>query len=713
MNFNYKIEKVLLTVTGVLCTVLVVKLLYSLRTILPWRVNCWFCNCNYWVKFFERNSWTCPKCEQYNGFTKDGDYNKPLITNTNEQPRKAPKMLSSPPSNGLCKMCNINQQLKVTQLANFVPMNDKSFDEEIESYRMQLEKAYRLCSPCKKVLQMKLHKEKEVLLGTKVLEARTPDKKAQKQDLKNQKISNFIHSMSIYIAGAISILVAVECYSNITKNRELLNSLNSTKDILYGILERIFSIIKIKMLMTFPILETYLIDVNFIHIDKWPKHLDLVNSYDKVKNYNILTQEALLGLVVLIQAFGYVWSKYKVKSAFATDFLWATFGITCIVHHLMGMYPTIMSLGKLSCLLAVILAHKSKKTYSGKIKKFTTSPNIMKNISNQSMKSQTDEDLSMETDDDVSLSQYGLHNFSESSNDTSPLNNSLINGRSFTPRSENSMWTKPKLNSTMNSTFCVNSQKSPSSVSETVFSKPVFQQSKEASFHKYQKLNKDDSDSDLDESISSLCIGSPKKKPKKTDSIFALRKFTATPNFVAPTPLTRRPLISPSKLGHSTSWVAGGYWGNEGERQFNDGSRSSSQSSGFESQASSVNRNHAASQPSSREESDCGDLDRNPLLDRFQNCNMSNCSSFRGSQHQPIYSNYQGHGMQTPQCFSRISSPVFPQMQYNSHVQIPQPRFAQQCVPNVFGQKQFGHDPFKAPGGSGLIRLPQGNFSSR
>ncbi|KAJ2952986.1 hypothetical protein O0L34_g7361 [Tuta absoluta] len=713
MNFIFKMENVLLTVTGVLCTVLVLKLIYSLRTILPWRVNCWFCNCNFWVKFFERNCWTCPKCEQYNGFTKDGDYNKPLVTNTIDQPRKAPKAFSSSPSNGLCKMCNINQQLKVAQLANFVPMNDKSFGEEIEAYRMQLEKAYRLCSPCKKVLQMKLHKEKEVLLGTKLLETRTPDKNAQKQDLKNQKMSNFIHSMSIYLAGSILILVSVECYSNVLKNKELLSSLNSTKDILYGLLERIISIIKIKMLMTFPILEVYLIDINLIQLeDKWPKHLDLVNLYDRVRNYNILTQEALLGLAVLTQAFGYIWSKYRVKSAFATDLLWATFGITCIIQHSMEIYPTTMSLCKLSCLLAVMSAHKSRKTYPSKIKKFLTSPNITKNISNQSIKSQTDEDLSMETDDDVSLSQYGLHNFSESSNETSPLNNSLINGRSFTPRSENSMWSKTKLNSTMNSTFSVSSPKSPSKVSETVFARPVFQQSKEASFHKYQKLTKDDSDSDLDESISSLCIGSPKKKSKKTDSVFSLRKFTATPNFVAPTPLSRRPLISPSKLGHSTSWVAGGYWGNEGERQFNDGSRSSSQSSGFESQASSVNRNHAASQPSSREESDCGDLDRNPLLDRFQNCNMSNCSSYRGSQHQPSYSN-QGHGMQTPQCFSRISTPVFPQMQYNSHVHIPQPRFAQHCVPNVFGQKQFGHDPFKAPRGSGLIRLPPGNFSSR
>lgn len=318
-------------------------------------------------------------------------------------------------------------------------------------------------------------------------------------------------------------------------------------------------------------------------------------------------------------------------------------------------------------------------------------PNRMKNQTNRTVNSMIDEeDTLMDTDDDVSLSKFGLHNFSDSSNETvSPVNNSLSNGRSFTPRSNDSLWMKPKLNST----FCVNSvlSKSPSSVSDTVFVKPTF--------NKYQKLTKDDSDSDLDESISSLCISSPKKTKKQTKSVFSLRKFTATPNFVAPTPLNRsRPLISPSKLGHSTSWVAGGYWGSEGERHIFsvDGSRSSSQSSGFESQASSVNQRNVFSQPPSREESVCGEQDRSAaMMERFQSCNMNN------------YGNYQ-----TPQNFSRINSPVFPQMQYNSHVLIPQPRLAQQ---NVFAQQQFVQSSmFKSPGGSGLIRLPQVNsFASR
>lgn len=329
----------------------------------------------------------------------------------------------------------------------------------------------------------------------------------------------------------------------------------------------------------------------------------------------------------------------------------------------------------------------------------------MKNLVNGNISSGLDEEdtISLDTDDDVSLNKYGLHNFSESSSETvNGLNCSIINGRSFTPRSD-SIWSKPKHNSTFcgNSSalkspnsFCVNSMtcKSPSSVSDNVFIKP--------SFNKYQKLTKDDSDSDLDESISSLCIGSP-KKAKNGNSIFSLRKFSATPCFVAPTPLNRsRPLISPSKLGHSTSWVAGGYWGSEGERQiFNiDGSRSSSQSSGFESQASSMNQRNVFSQPPSREESVCGEP---MVVDNFRNCNTA--TSFTSYQ--------------TPQNFSRVGSPVFPQMQYNGHVHIPQPRFAHNSpTSNVFGQPQsyVQNDTFKIPGGSGLIKLPQLNsFSSR
>lgn len=75
-------------------------------------------------------AWWCDLCFQ------DGDYNKTLTTANDQTMPMTPKVFhKSPPKNGLCKMCNINQQLKVAQLANFVPMNERKFDEEIETYR--------------------------------------------------------------------------------------------------------------------------------------------------------------------------------------------------------------------------------------------------------------------------------------------------------------------------------------------------------------------------------------------------------------------------------------------------------------------------------------------------------------------------------------------------------------------------------------------------
>ncbi|CAH0604939.1 unnamed protein product [Chrysodeixis includens] len=600
---------------------------------------------------------------------------------------KTPKVFqNSPPKNGLCKMCNINQQLKVTQLANFVPMNEKNFDNEIESYRLQLEKAYKLCNPCRKVLQMKLHKEKESLLGSKLLETRTADKRNQKKYKQNELLTKLINNTSMLTAVILFILVSFELYTNLSlRYKNLLSTITNIKEIIIGLLQRIYSIIEMKTNMTFPTLENYFYDIDIVNL--MPKSFNFRQL--PIDHVNLMTQKVLGCFLCILQIIGHIWNTHSLKQSIVIDLQWLVFVIATLGQNYLAVEPMYLSLIKILCTLIAILTYKSIKTETKKtLMKSPSSARRMKNLASSSASSLIDDDddpMHLDTDDDVSLSKFGLHNFSESSNETiGQLNASMLNGRSFTPRIDG-IWTKPKLNST----FCVNSviSKSPSSVSDTIFVKP--------SFNKYQKLMKDDSDSELDESISSLCISSPTKTKKKTNSIFSLRKFSATPSFVAPTPLARsRPLISPSKLGHSTSWVAGGYWGSEGERQiFNiDGSRSSSQSSGFESQTSSMNQRNLFSQPPSREESICGEP---MVLDRFPS--MSNLTGF-----------------QSPQNFSRVSSPVFPQMQYNGHVHIPQPQFAQQQTmsANVFAQHQqfVPGSLFKEPrGGSGLIKLPPVN----
>ena len=53
---------------------------------IPIRVQCWFCPHKQTVKFSQRNSWDCQSCSQYNGFNKDGDYNKEINGQHSEIP---------------------------------------------------------------------------------------------------------------------------------------------------------------------------------------------------------------------------------------------------------------------------------------------------------------------------------------------------------------------------------------------------------------------------------------------------------------------------------------------------------------------------------------------------------------------------------------------------------------------------------------------------
>ena len=97
------------------------------------------------VKHGERNSWLCPGCDQYNGWTADGDYNKDLDLTANSSKRFVSEQdrHQSHSSNGLCLNCNLNQELKISQLARY-PREGPEFDE----YRAHLETVYRLCPEC-------------------------------------------------------------------------------------------------------------------------------------------------------------------------------------------------------------------------------------------------------------------------------------------------------------------------------------------------------------------------------------------------------------------------------------------------------------------------------------------------------------------------------------------------------------------------------------
>ncbi|KAH8236009.1 hypothetical protein KR032_012276 [Drosophila birchii] len=153
------------------------------------RVNCWFCSGDSSVPYAERNSWTCPHCDQYNGFTKDGDYNRDMTSqrDCSQISKKSSSRGSSTicansyyadvlgptpsamGSNGLCDNCNEAQRLKVEKLAQFEPKNEGRFDQELKVFSTQLEQQYRLCSSCERHVNGVLHEKKKMVLGSKFL----------------------------------------------------------------------------------------------------------------------------------------------------------------------------------------------------------------------------------------------------------------------------------------------------------------------------------------------------------------------------------------------------------------------------------------------------------------------------------------------------------------------------------------------------------------
>ncbi|KAH8272736.1 hypothetical protein KR026_007450 [Drosophila bipectinata] len=152
-------------------------------------VNCWFCNGNTRVPYPERNSWNCPHCDQYNGFTKDGDYNRDMTSqrdcshNSDKSHSQGSSsicansyyadVLAANPApaqtNGLCDLCNEAQRLKVEKLSQFEPKNESRFEQELKVYREQLEQQFRLCSSCERHVNKVLHEKKKMVLGSKFL----------------------------------------------------------------------------------------------------------------------------------------------------------------------------------------------------------------------------------------------------------------------------------------------------------------------------------------------------------------------------------------------------------------------------------------------------------------------------------------------------------------------------------------------------------------
>jgi len=134
----------------------------TLRPKFSIKVNCHFCSTDSKVPYNSKNSWICSRCDQYNGFTPDGNYNRPLGEDSVYRERfvKVQEALAAP-DNGLCNDCNLNQQLKVSQMASYSYQgeNGQDWDSGVEDYARHLERVYRLCSKCEDVLFVKLSQQ--------------------------------------------------------------------------------------------------------------------------------------------------------------------------------------------------------------------------------------------------------------------------------------------------------------------------------------------------------------------------------------------------------------------------------------------------------------------------------------------------------------------------------------------------------------------------
>ncbi|KAL4119259.1 hypothetical protein QTP88_012092 [Uroleucon formosanum] len=173
--FNYINEKPVPSVLAPITITLFCYYVYIyVRKFYPIYVNCWFCNANFKVAFEDRFEFACIECGQFNGFKEDGSYSKSIPEQHDQRYNRAVFSVIQEDvkenKNGLCHKCNIIQEMKVKQLACFVPTRERNFDKEIEKFKDNLEATLKLCSKCNQYTQkvLSLQEQRYNLRSTKI-----------------------------------------------------------------------------------------------------------------------------------------------------------------------------------------------------------------------------------------------------------------------------------------------------------------------------------------------------------------------------------------------------------------------------------------------------------------------------------------------------------------------------------------------------------------
>ncbi|XP_076647941.1 uncharacterized protein LOC143356277 [Halictus rubicundus] len=177
MEFNLLVNFMPIFSIILFIIVTIVTVFQKLKLRWPVKLNCWFCNNNSKVWRQQANWWLCLHCEQYNGFSKNGDYTFSIpeqykISSHNNrrycsvgQDTKFNKVST----NRLCNQCTQNETLKLTKLSNYVPTNERKYEQEIEQFKKSLEQEYPLCTQCKSTVHSVLHKQALWLTEYKML----------------------------------------------------------------------------------------------------------------------------------------------------------------------------------------------------------------------------------------------------------------------------------------------------------------------------------------------------------------------------------------------------------------------------------------------------------------------------------------------------------------------------------------------------------------
>ncbi|XP_075678810.1 uncharacterized protein LOC113789491 [Dermatophagoides pteronyssinus] len=148
----------------IIYSTITVSTLYSgFLCIRPWikiNVECWFCMSKHRIRYLDRNSWYCPCCQQYNGFNVDGSYNRHMNEHYYQSNSNYFCQNNSIINNQfryehyrLCDDCNEREAIKIRMIAQFVPVDEQRFDEELFQFRKNLEQMYPICENCNQLVR--------------------------------------------------------------------------------------------------------------------------------------------------------------------------------------------------------------------------------------------------------------------------------------------------------------------------------------------------------------------------------------------------------------------------------------------------------------------------------------------------------------------------------------------------------------------------------